>query len=281
MKRNTDNAEVYNYYLNGRFNYHKFTGEGYLTAIKYYDKALEIEPDHATALSALGGVAQEYEWDWEKAGGYYRKSLEIEPNNATFHQWYAEHLAQQGRFDEALAEIEVAKQLDPLALILRVVAGWIYMTANRPQESIAELEAIIEMDPAWPGTYLYIDLPYLMVGREKEAVDAMVHYVRLTDRAAVADSVAQAYATGGMAAYWNAVIDELKRTDRSPGLIGFYFAYAGQPDSAMTYLERAAEERAFPIHVVAVTQWLRSMHGDPRLQALIERMKLEHVKPAY
>ena len=51
FKHNTENAEAYQYYLKGRFNFHRFTGEGYLTAIKYYEKALEIEPDYAMAYA--------------------------------------------------------------------------------------------------------------------------------------------------------------------------------------------------------------------------------------
>ena len=49
LKRDTDNTDAYQYFLKGRFNFHSFTGEGYLTAIKYYDKALEISPDYAKA----------------------------------------------------------------------------------------------------------------------------------------------------------------------------------------------------------------------------------------
>ncbi len=49
LKRNTDNIDAYQFYLQGRFNFHNFIGNGYLTAIKYYDKALEIDPNYAKA----------------------------------------------------------------------------------------------------------------------------------------------------------------------------------------------------------------------------------------
>ena len=49
LKRNTENAEAYQYYLKGRFNFHHFTPEGYLTAIECYDKALKIVPEYAKA----------------------------------------------------------------------------------------------------------------------------------------------------------------------------------------------------------------------------------------
>jgi len=253
----------------------------YPAAREAAEKALAIDPDNAAAWAALGGVAQEYEWDWDKSGEYYRKSLAIDPSVAGVHQWYAEHLAQQGRFDEALAEIGIARQLDPLEFIIRIVTGWILATANRPQEAIAEFEALIEMDPDWPGAYLYIQLPYLMVGREREAVEATARYVRLTGEPELSERVLAAYASRGMDGYWEESIAIFHATSQSPGLIGFSYAYWGKPDSAMVYLERAVEQHAFPIHVIAVTQWAKSMHDDPRYQNLIKRLKLDHVKPAF
>jgi TolB-like protein/Tfp pilus assembly protein PilF len=49
LKRNIENTDAYQYYLKGRFNFHRCDGAGWLTAIKYYKKALEIEPDYAKA----------------------------------------------------------------------------------------------------------------------------------------------------------------------------------------------------------------------------------------
>lgn len=51
LRHNIENAEAYQYYLKGQFNFHSFTGEGYLTAIKYYDQALKLVPDYAMAYA--------------------------------------------------------------------------------------------------------------------------------------------------------------------------------------------------------------------------------------
>ena len=49
LKRSTDSFDAYQLYLKGRLNFHKFTPEGYMAAIRYYEKAIEIEPDYAKA----------------------------------------------------------------------------------------------------------------------------------------------------------------------------------------------------------------------------------------
>jgi TolB-like protein/Tfp pilus assembly protein PilF len=257
--------------------------DAYPTARELATKAIELDPNNAAAYAALGGVAQEWDWDWGKAAQYFRRSLELDPNNAGVHQWYAEHLCQQGKFKEAIAEIEVARRLDPFALIVRIAEGWIYNTAGDLDRAIEVLEGIIELEPQWPGGYLYIFLPYLLAGREADAVNAITRCMRLADVTwgSAADSVEAAYASGGIDAFWDSITWEAKRVGVAPGIVGFYHAAAGHVDSAMVWLNRAAELRAYPVHIVAVSQWCRSLRGDPRFEDLLERMNLAHIRPAY
>ena len=68
-------------------------------------------------------VAQNFDWDWVTAEKEYRRAIELDPNYATAHHWYAEFLALMGRFDEAFMEIERARKLDPLSLIVAADHG--------------------------------------------------------------------------------------------------------------------------------------------------------------
>src|SRR5690349_7765615 len=50
LKRYTDNAEAYQFYLQGRYHYNKWAGpQGYKQAIEYYNQATAIEPNYALA----------------------------------------------------------------------------------------------------------------------------------------------------------------------------------------------------------------------------------------
>lgn len=71
------------------------------------------------------------------------------------------------------------------------------------------------------------------------------------------------------------------RARLSPGYIAYFYAEMDEADSAFVRFEKAYERRAFPIHVVAVSQWCRFVRSDPRFDDLLKRMKLEHVDPAY
>lgn len=47
------NPAAYEAYMKGRYFYNKFTAEGYRRSIKYYQEAIEIEPDYAEAYAGL------------------------------------------------------------------------------------------------------------------------------------------------------------------------------------------------------------------------------------
>ena len=54
LKRYTDNPEVYQLYLQGRFHYNKWSGgEGYLKAVAYYKAVIEKEPEFTLAHTGL------------------------------------------------------------------------------------------------------------------------------------------------------------------------------------------------------------------------------------
>ena len=113
-------------------------------------RAVELDDGLAEAHVARAVVAQNFEWDWKIAEREYRRAIELDPNYATAHHWYAEYLALMGRFDEASAEIEHARQLDPLSLIIATDHGVIFYYARQFDRAIEQFRAVLEMDPQYP-----------------------------------------------------------------------------------------------------------------------------------
>jgi Tfp pilus assembly protein PilF len=86
-------------------------------------RAIELDDGLPEAHAALAVIAQTYDWDWQTAESEYRRAIQLDPNYATAHHWYAECLALQGHFDESFSEIERARVLDPLSLIIATDRG--------------------------------------------------------------------------------------------------------------------------------------------------------------
>jgi tetratricopeptide (TPR) repeat protein len=127
-------------------------------------KALQIDDSLAEAHTSLAVIAQDYDWDWQMAEKEYRRAIELNANYATAHHWYAEYLAYQGRFHEALAESERARELDPLSLIIAADNGAIFYFSRQYDRAIERFRAVLDMDPGFARAHLVI-LAYAQKGQ--------------------------------------------------------------------------------------------------------------------
>jgi tetratricopeptide (TPR) repeat protein len=110
-----------------------------------------------------------FDWDWQGAEERFRRAIELDGNYATAHQWYAEYLAHQGRFDEALGEIEAARRLDPVSLIIWSDRAAILYYARRYPEAIDQFRAVMDMQPLFARSGMII-LSYVQEKRLDEAL---------------------------------------------------------------------------------------------------------------
>ena len=83
---------------------------------------------------------QNHDWDWQTAEREFRQAIALNPSYATAHHWYAEHLMWRGRFDEALRESELARELDPLSLIIAADNGAILYFSRQYDRAIDKLD---------------------------------------------------------------------------------------------------------------------------------------------
>src|SRR6202044_1319192 len=81
-------------------------------------KALELDDALGEAHNSLAFVLDGFDWDFEAASKEFHRAIELNPGYATAHHWYAWHLSLLGKFDEAIAEMKKAQNLDPLSLII-------------------------------------------------------------------------------------------------------------------------------------------------------------------
>jgi superkiller protein 3 len=78
----------------------------------HYQKALELNPNHAEAHNNLGALLAQL-GRTDEAMSHYRKALEINPNDNGAHNNLGVLLAQLGRSDEAIAHYHKALEINP------------------------------------------------------------------------------------------------------------------------------------------------------------------------
>ena len=120
--------------------------EGYPKAKEAARKALELDETLAEAHTSLGSILS-HEWDWAGAEREFTKAVKANPNYATAHHWYSIHLMTVGRLDEAIKELKIAEELDPLSPMIHTYAGQLYFYARQYDVAMKEFDKALELDP--------------------------------------------------------------------------------------------------------------------------------------
>src|SRR5262249_37066386 len=76
-------------------------------------RALALDESDVMAHVVLAIEAQWYEWNWAAAEREFKRAVELDPNSLAAHGYYSWYLAPMGRVNEALAEAERERQIDP------------------------------------------------------------------------------------------------------------------------------------------------------------------------
>jgi tetratricopeptide (TPR) repeat protein len=118
-------------------------------AIKYLDKALEIDPNNANALTSKG-LALYNLGNYQEAVKYHDKALEINPNGGPALNNKGLALYGLGKYDEALEYYDRALEIDPNggpAALLLSNKGLAFEKLGKHQEAIKWCDKALEINP--------------------------------------------------------------------------------------------------------------------------------------
>src|SRR5262249_28585641 len=96
----------------------------------------------------------------------------LNPSYATAHHWLAMTLSAMRRHDEAIAEIEEARRLDPRSAIIKSASGMIYAYARQFDRALDEWRLALELDPGLFQAHRIMRSIYQAMGRYDDALIA-------------------------------------------------------------------------------------------------------------
>jgi len=242
--------------------------------------ALQLDDSLAEAHCSLALIAQNHDYDWQTAEKEYRRAIELDSAYATARQWYAEFLSLQGRFDEALAESERARQLDPLSLIIATDHAVILYFARQYDRAIEQFRGVSEMDPNFSRAHLII-APYVEEGRFEEAMAALENWRRTDSKTIISGAQAYVYGRWGRRAEGQAALAHfqvlLRRYPAFDATSQMLSAYAGlgMKDQAIALLQKCYAEHSAAVVGIKVEPNYDSLRSDPRFQDLLRRIGLD------
>jgi TolB-like protein/DNA-binding winged helix-turn-helix (wHTH) protein/Flp pilus assembly protein TadD len=240
-------------------------------------KALDLDSTLGEAHNSLAFVLDGFDWDFDSAGKEFQRAIELNPGYASAHHWYAWHLSLLGRYDEAIAEMRKAENLDPLSLIINADLAELLVLAHSNDESIRQSRKTIEMDPNFALAHNQLAQAYLQKHMYDEAVAELKTAVQLSGGSpAFVANLARAYVASGKRSEAVKLLGDLKKRS-NPGYsnaseIAVIYASLGDTDQAMNWLEKGYEERFNP--GVLLRPGFDPLRFDPRFQYLVHRVGL-------
>lgn len=242
-------------------------------------KALELDETAAEAHTALAALIADYYWDWPQVEVHFKRALALNPSDVTTHHWYSEHLARLGRVDESIREAEAARQVDPLSPIANVILGHQLARARRYDEAIARHRQSLELFPNFGPLHSALGFAYSFQGRPREALEHFERFAGIIGEAPDAVGLLGfAHARAGDVARARQCLDTLDRLAAkqhvSPIARAVIYLGLNDADAALTWLDRAVDERNWQAGMFGHDPLYDSLRKDPRFDALVRRVGL-------
>jgi TolB-like protein/Tfp pilus assembly protein PilF len=226
-------------------------------------RALQLAPDLAEAHAAAAHVDSVFDWDWASAEMSFRRALELNPDSLETCYCFAIFLTTQGRFQEALANVEHAIKLNPLSANVQTQYGAALLYARRAEEAIPHLRRAIELDPRGALAYIFLAAALELTGKTEEAL-------KLVQSFGPTAPLAVAYVRLGRRADALKVIHELK----DPMDLAQAYTALGDSNRAVESIAKALDQREFRAQFIKVWPAFDSLRSNPQFQAQVARLKI-------
>jgi TolB-like protein/DNA-binding winged helix-turn-helix (wHTH) protein/Flp pilus assembly protein TadD len=241
--------------------------------------ALELDDSLAEAETSLATVRFNYDWDWAAAAHGFRRSIELNPSYATAYQRYSLYLMALGRTQESLAQMNRARDLDPLSISMNFSLGWRLYMARQYDQAIEQLRNTLDLDPNFTLPRMVLGQAYEQKGDFAHAIAELEKAVSLShDSPPVLGALGHAYAMAGRKPDAEQVLQRMITQSRTQYVSPFYVALVytalKDHDNALAWLEKAFSDRSNAVIFLQVDPELDSLRSAPRFQDLVRRMAL-------
>jgi TolB-like protein len=235
--------------------------------------ALKLDPNLATAHAQLNRIHRAYDWDWPAADREIGLALAIAPNDSFILFMAGGQSLSMGRWDDALKQVNTALAQDPLNPTIYFILSWIQMRRNRLPEAEAATRRTLEISPTFSRAHFYLGRVLLARGQLEAALSEML---KEGDDATRLGGTAMAYFSLRRRADSDTALAQMLQSqgDHHPFYIAQVYAFRGESDEAIKWLDRAYEQKDVGLSHIKGEAPFKSLESDPRYKAFLRKMNL-------
>jgi serine/threonine-protein kinase len=277
-KRYTENAEAYQLYLKGRFYWNKFTEEGLKKGIDYFSRAIEKDPNYASAYAGMADcynmlsmyLAPKEVFPRAKAAAI--KALELDESLAAAHiSLGAYKMFYEWDWAGADQEVRLAMELNP-SYAKSIELNTDYGDSNhyycglldvmgRPDEAIVEMKRALDVDPLALVLYAEMGWSYYIARQYDQSIEQALKAIELDPSLVLAHAaLGNDYEQKKM---YGQAISELNKakvlSGNNPNFVaelGYGYAVSGQRSEAQKIIrelmERGSREYVDPCGIANI-----------------------------
>lgn len=252
--------------------------EAFRSARAAAERALALNDKLADAHITLGEVFRFFEWDWAAAEASYRRALALAPDHAFGHQVYAMLLSVLARHEEAVAEIELARQCDPVSVSVNATISYVWFEARKPERAVAAALKALELDSNAPLSHMLLGRAYVLLGELRKAIASLTTAARLSRAGPIIRAnLGYAYGRAGFPDKARRILEELTHRPSaayvSPVDVALILIGVGETDAALTALEDGFRTRAARMLAVG-GPFFDELSGEARYRRLLADLRL-------
>jgi DNA-binding winged helix-turn-helix (wHTH) protein/tetratricopeptide (TPR) repeat protein len=243
--------------------------------------AIKLNPSLAEAHAVLGSTAYKLDRDFSRGEAELRYAIQIDPAQAAYRDRLSVLLVEEGRFDEALQQLDLAQTNAPFWPAVYAIRGLVGVYARRDTTAIAAARKYVELLPNLSIAHNTLAWVYFETGHYKDAIDEWRQMALLQNDQARVDLETRGmeiFETRGIRAYAQLHLDAIQSKRGISQVNDFmpveWYACAGKRDQVIAELERLASSHDPYMLRIGVDPLFDSFRHDPRFLAQLATSRI-------
>ena len=243
------------------------------------ERAVQIDGNLSSAYAQLGMLAAWYDWEPLAAERNLLRALELDPDNAEAHLYLGHLRSNEGRHEEAMKESERALALEPYNTRFHALTGQFLLHAGRTDDALAQLKQTLALDPNHVLAHVFSSAAYSEKAMYPEAIAEAQVAVNATRRTMshplglLGYALAKSGDTAGAQKILDELLEDTKKKYVAPYGVALVYNALGDREQTLAWLERGFEERDHKMNLLKVDPKWKNLHGDPRFDELVRRIR--------